>query len=266
KKHYDVAVDLQGNARSVALSLLAKAGRSTRYRPERLKRFMLVHFGKDLYSECLPVPLKYAKAVRLLRMQDDGLGLDFFVSPGAKQGLAKAAAKIGFPSEGRLIVLAPGAGRRTKRWPEEHYADLGNHFSRKGFRVALIGGKQDQKTCLAVREQMQFPAYDFSGLLSLQESAALMQKAAVAITNDTGMMHVACGLGVPVAALFGPTSRHFGFMPFRAASRVLELPLKCRPCSNHGSARCPKSHFGCMNGITAREVIRAAEDLIQERL
>ena len=264
KNDYDVVLDLQGNARSIALSLLSGAKKKARCRAERLNRFMLVHFKKDLYTECVPVPLRYAGSVRFLGLRDDGMGLDFFVSPEADEGLARVEKKMDFPGEGRLIVLAPGAGRKTKRWPAGRYAELGDHFSRTGCRIALVGGDQDREACLSVLGQMKHPAFDFSGRLSLQESAALIRKASLVVANDTGMMHVACGLGIPVAAIFGPTTRHFGFMPFRAVSAVLECSLDCRPCSYHGSERCPESHFGCMDGISVPEVIRAAENLMQE--
>jgi heptosyltransferase-2 len=76
-------------------------------------------------------------------------------------------------------------------------------------------------------------------------------------------MHMAAGLNVPVVAVFGPTTRHFGFFPFRSAAVVLEKDLPCRPCSFHGTESCPETHFNCMRSITAEEAVSAAERLLE---
>jgi heptosyltransferase-2 len=111
---------------------------------------------------------------------------------------------------------------------------------------------------------MTHPPADFSGKLSLLETAALLDRADLLVTNDTGVMHMAAALKTPVVALFGPTSGQLGFTPFRAPSIVIEKDLGCRPCSYHGSRRCPKSHFNCMRFIESEEVIDSAETLIQK--
>jgi heptosyltransferase-2 len=64
-------------------------------------------------------------------------------------------------------------------------------------------------------------------------------------------------VGTPVVALFGPTVEAFGFFPYRARSRVIQLPLACRPCSSKGSPRCPLGHHECMEAILPGEVLTA---------
>jgi heptosyltransferase-2 len=95
------------------------------------------------------------------------------------------------------------------------------------------------------------------------ETAALLERCALLVTNDTGVMHMASGLNVPVVAVFGPTTRHFGFFPFRSRAAVLENDLPCRPCSFHGTERCPETHFNCMRTITVEEAVSAAERLLK---
>jgi heptosyltransferase-2 len=62
-------------------------------------------------------------------------------------------------------------------------------------------------------------------------------------------MHMATGVGTPVVALFGPTVRQFGFFPYRSPSAVVELDLPCRPCSAHGTRRCPLGHHRCLRAM-----------------
>jgi heptosyltransferase-2 len=82
------------------------------------------------------------------------------------------------------------------------------------------------------------------------------------VSGDTGVMHMATGVGTPVVALFGPTVRQFGFFPYRARATVLERALPCRPCSAMGSARCPEGHHRCLVDLAPSDVARAVEQLV----
>ena len=70
----------------------------------------------------------------------------------------------------------------------------------------------------------------------------MLKRAAALISGDTGVMHMATGVGTPVVALFGPTVRQFGFFPYNAHASVVERNLGCRPCSSHGGDACPLGH------------------------
>ncbi len=88
-----------------------------------------------------------------------------------------------------------------------------------------------------------------AGELGLQETGAVIKRAAALVSGDTGVMHMATGVGTPVVALFGPTVRQFGFFPYNAHASVIERDLGCRPCSSHGSEECPLEHHLCMREI-----------------
>jgi heptosyltransferase-2 len=106
-----------------------------------------------------------------------------------------------------------------------------------------------------------YRAVSAAGVFSLQETGALLARARVAIAGDTGVMHMATGVGTPVVALFGPTVEQFGFFPYRAPAVVLQRDLGCRPCNAHGSAHCPLGHHRCLRDITPGEVIAAVRRL-----
>jgi heptosyltransferase-2 len=97
------------------------------------------------------------------------------------------------------------------------------------------------------------------------EAAAVIQGAATFIGNDSGLMHLAEAVGVPVIALFGPTVEAFGYYPSLGASRVVERDISCRPCSRNGSRRCPKGTQECLTAIPVEPVAEAFADLVEGR-
>lgn len=259
---YEGVVDLQSSPRSRCFASRVQANRNVRFSPERFRRFLLVHFHLDCYREEEWVPIRYLKAIESWGVEDDGRGVELFVNPDAENSLEGKLK--GLDSPGPILLLAPGAGRATKRWIPRRFGTVGNYFAQQGYQVILIGGEKDCPTGSEVGSFIPKLSADFSGRLSLQESLALIQKARILITNDTGVMHMASAVQTPVVAVFGPTTRQLGFYPFRATSKVMERDLDCRPCSYHGSQRCPKTHFRCMREIECRDVIEAAEELLNQ--
>jgi len=82
------------------------------------------------------------------------------------------------------------------------------------------------------------------------------------ISGDTGVMHMATGVGTRVVALFGPTVEPFGFFPYTKQAEVLKLDLDCRPCSAMGSERCPLGHHRCLEEIFPEQVAAAVQRLV----
>ena len=72
---------------------------------------------------------------------------------------------------------------------------------------------------------------------------------------------MAVAVSTPLVAIFGPTVEEYGFFPFRAKAKVLQRNIWCRPCSAHGTERCPLGHHRCMREIQPGDVIRALEEL-----
>ncbi len=255
---YDAVIDLQNSWRSRLLSLVSGAKTRGTVTIGRWKRFQLVRCRRDRYGEILAVPLKYLAAESVIGAQDDGKGPDLYVDPRETAAVAGRLESAGLTGGGPLIAIAPGAGRATKRWPAERFGAVAAAFIARGYGAVFIGGEADKPVCAEALKSVGGPAADLSGIFSLAGTAALIRRSGLLVTNDTGLMHMAAALAVPCVAVFGPTTRHFGFFPFRAPSAVVEKPLACRPCSYHGTDRCPKGHFRCMLDIEAGEVLSAA--------
>jgi heptosyltransferase-2 len=100
------------------------------------------------------------------------------------------------------------------------------------------------------------------GKLTLRQSAALIGRAQLLVTNDSAPLHLATAMGTPVVALFGPTVTEFGFGPLRAGDIAVGVEdLLCRPCSAHGPPRCPLGHHRCMRELTVAAVTQAIEEM-----
>jgi heptosyltransferase-2 len=104
-------------------------------------------------------------------------------------------------------------------------------------------------------------AVNACGKLTLRQSAALIKRAALLVTNDSAPLHLASAMKTPIVALFGPTITEFGFGPVRAGDVALGMELQCRPCSPHGPPQCPLGHHRCMRDLTVEAVTRAIEEL-----
>src|SRR5205814_7561523 len=99
-----------------------------------------------------------------------------------------------------------------------------------GMTAVVLGGPDDR----GLGGKLAGQAVTAAGEFSLQETGALLARARVLVSNDTGVMHMATGVGTPVVALFGPTVEQFGFFPYRARATVLQRAPDCRPCSAMG--------------------------------
>jgi heptosyltransferase-2 len=91
---------------------------------------------------------------------------------------------------------------------------------------------------------------------------ALISLLSLFITNDSGPMHIATGLGIPTLAVFGATTKELGFFPYGPRHKVIEQELPCRPCGLHGKRKCPPGHFLCMELTTVQEVRRTAQAML----
>ena len=149
-----------------------------------------------------------------------------------------------------MLALVPGAAHFTKRWPAEHWAALVDHLSPTNDLV-ILGGESERGLAQSLADRGQGNVASAAGEFSLLGSAALLRKAAAAVAGDTGLMHIATAVGTPVIALYGPGVEQFGFFPGQAAAKVRERDLYCRPCSAHGSARCPQGRRRWAQGPAA---------------
>ena len=156
-----------------------------------------------------------------------------------------------------LLALAPGARWPTKRWPVERFAAVAEALAlAQGAGVVILGGAEDAALAAALCQRLSVPVLDSTGQLSLMHTAALLQRCRLLLSNDSGLMHLATALQVPVVAIFGPTVQEFGFYPFHATSTGHQHPLGMPTLQKKRlGLRCPR---GASSLYAACDCVRGA--------
>lgn len=258
--HYTHRLDLHGSLRSGVLRLLLP-GRWHGYSKHKVARAYLVRTQENRYPPGTPpVPERYFRAAEGLDVRPDGLPPEFFLAPSALAEANAFLAAAGIQAAAGFVALAPGAAHATKRWPMEHWRALAASLGHQGRPLVLVGGPEDVRVAAEVAASAP-GAVVAAGRFGLQGTGAILARARAVVSGDTGVMHMATGVGTPVVALFGPTVEAFGFFPYRGPARVLQRDLPCRPCTTMGGPVCPLAHHDCLRGILPAAVHAALIEL-----
>jgi heptosyltransferase I len=165
-------------------------------------------------------------------------------------------------AKARLVVLAPGTNWDTKQWRVDGFAEVARHCLQKSCAVVLIGSDRERPVCDEVA-RLAPGVVNLAGETTLSELAALIRRAALCITNDSGPMHLAVALDRPVVAIFGPTDPIWAG-PYRRNSAVMRAGVPCSPCYLRRLSECPNEH-ACMQQVTAGSVIERVEALLAKQ-
>lgn len=158
-----------------------------------------------------------------------------------------------------LIVSAVGAGHERRQWPVRRYIEVFENLHEK-YRVKflLIGAEKDKPLGKIIEEKAGAWIINSIGKTTLRQMAALIEKCRLYLGNDTGPMHIASALKVPVVAIYGP-SDPISFGPWKVAHRIVRTNFSCSPCK----FECPFDDPRCMTEISPEEVIAATVEMIE---
>lgn len=151
-----------------------------------------------------------------------------------------------------VIALCPGAEYGpAKQWPAEHFAEVANQQLQQGRQVWLFGGENDRAIAAQINQLCQQRCADLTGRTTLAQAVDLLSFAKHAVTNDSGLMHVAAAVGCHVVVLYGSSSDAFT-PPLSERSDCLTLRLGCSPCFKR---ECPLGHLDCLKKLLPEMVI-----------
>jgi heptosyltransferase-2 len=158
--------------------------------------------------------------------------------------------KRGLTGQRPVVALAPGAVGPSKRWSAAAYASIAEKLAADGFAVWVLGGPAETPLAQEIAERSG--ASDLTGP-DLREAILALACAAAAVSNDSGLLHVAAALDVPTIGIFGPTSP-WHWAPLNALAAIVQADnaLSCRPCHK---PVCRFGHHRCMADISADEVL-----------
>lgn len=280
---YDLVIDMHGQVRSALFALISGARVRIGFdRPIKFSRTVSAeHDLKNVpnrgwrgaregswvaYTHRIPIPTldvhaidRYLWAAQLLGLDDGPPDLAIYFSPETTAKVQRLLEEHGIPQSTPLVVLVPGTIWETKHWPVERFAGVARQFLRDGFAVVLAGTKRDAARCRQIAAAAPGTC-DLCGKTTPADLAALIERAEVAVTNDSGSMHVAASLGKPMVSVFGPTNPvHIG--PYQRPESVVRVNLSCSPCNFRRLSQCPFDH-ACMKQVTSEMVVERVRKVL----
>ncbi len=243
KNKFDLVVDLRNSIFSWLVPARRKNPNSLRL-PSSLKHMRERHLfklsGLGLKRECAKVEAKSLS----VRLQDE-------------EYISQILKKAGIIDKDRIMVISPGARSLIKRWPKEKFTDLVNSLP-AGFKIILIGDQDDAPINQYISRNALVSVLDLTGRTSLLQTAALLKKATLLITNDSANLHLASYLNVPTVAIFGPTD-DTKYGPWSENWRVVKKEIFCRPCMK---AQCRFKTMECLHRVSVEDVLRQVREML----
>ena len=255
KEHYDYIIDLHNSLRSKILKILLRK-KSFSFKKENIRKWLMVNFKvKTIIPHIVE---RYSETLEHFNLKNDNKGLDFYYKK--RPDLFETH---NIPES--YICISLGAKHFTKKIPvkiiNEIISGLNNNF-------VLIGGKDSIEEAKAITINNSDNITDLTGIISIAESAQIIDESKFLITSDTGMMHIGAALKKEMIVLWGSTIPEFGMYPYYGNEKIDYLnsevkDLSCRPCSKIGFDKCPKKHFKCMINQDVDKIIQFSKKLLK---
>ncbi len=243
---YTYAFVLPHSWKSGLVPYLARIPRRIGYRGE--SRFGLLTDVRPLDKKALPRLVDRFVALATTR----GALVPTPPSPVLVPDVANRAAAmraLNLKTDRPVVILCPGAEfGAAKRWPPNQFAELAAMFLEDGLQVWIVGSPNDKIAADAVLNSMGGQVHkvrDLTGRTDLGTAIDVLSSASLVVSNDSGLMHAAAAVGVPVVALFGSSSP-LHTPPISPVAHIAKIDIVCSPCFKR---ECPLGHFKCMREL-----------------
>lgn len=247
ERNYQQSIVLPRSFKSALVPWFANVPLRTGYRGEM--RFGLLNDIRELDKGVLDQTVKRFVALGL----DAGMAPAEIPYPSLRSSTeqqALALQALGLDAGRPAVALMPGAEYGpAKCWPLAHFADLAGRLEKAGFATWVLGSGKDRAAGEWIASNS--PAVDLCGRTSLEQAIDLLAHCHHAVSNDSGLMHVAAAVGIPVVALYGSTSPGFT-PPLTDRASVQYLGIDCSPCFER---ECPLGHLKCLVDIRPEVVL-----------
>jgi heptosyltransferase-2 len=255
-EHYGQAIVLPRSFKAALIPFFAGIPCRTGFRGEM--RYGLLNDVRTLDKTQLPRVIDRYVALGLPR--DAALPPQDIPLPQLRidaENRARLVQQLGLDLQRPAVAFMPGAEYGpAKRWPLQHYAALARELAASGRQVWIIGSAKELTDGAAIAAAAP-EALNLCGRTRLEDAADLLSLASAAVSNDSGLMHVAAASGVPLVALYGSSSP-FYTPPLAAQARVLYRALSCSPCFKRV---CPLGDTPCLTDIEPQQVLAALHSL-----
>jgi lipopolysaccharide heptosyltransferase II len=249
-RRYDEAIVLPNAVKSVLIPFFADIPLRAGFVGEM--RYGLLNLVHKLDEKKLPLMAeRYAQlaekpgTVPALPLPETKLAID-------EANLITALARLGLSRAKPIAAFCPGAEYGpSKRWPARHFAALARKLGALGYAVWLFGSEKDNAIGEEIAVSSEGAASNLCGRTDLASAIDLLSLAEFVVSNDSGLMHVAAGVGRPVVALYGSSSPEHT-PPLARSFRIVRTGIECSPCF---ARECPLGHFKCMNELVPERVV-----------
>jgi len=252
---YDRAIILPRSAKSALIPWFARIPVRTGYRGET--RYLLINDMRPFDPDVLDQTVKRFVALGLDKTESLPATLPEPTLTVSLENQARVIRDLGVSTDRPVIAMMPGAEYGpAKCWPHEHFTALAARLDDAGYAVWVLGSKKDAMAGDNIAGGSQ--AVNLCGKTSLEDVIDLLSVCEQAVSNDSGLMHIAAASGCHVHGLYGSSSSKFT-PPLTKSRDIHEMGLECSPCF---ARECPLGHMRCLTDL---EPTRIFEKIVKKR-
>jgi len=249
---YDQAIVLPGSLKSALVPWFAGIPVRTGFTGEM--RYGLINDRRQLDKQTLPMTVQRFVALGLAQHPQQPPDIPPPQLVANADNALRVQARLGLNANRPAVAFMPGAEYGpAKQWPAHHFAQLAKDLTGRGHQIWILGSAKDRAVGDAIAQTADAPhVHNLCGQTELADVVDLLSLCTAAVSNDSGLMHVAAALGKPLVALYGSSDpKHTP--PLSPQAHVLYLGLSCSPCFER---QCPLGHTRCLHDIHPDQVLQ----------
>ncbi len=255
KRNYDQAFILPNSLKSAFVPFFAGIAKRTGFLGEMRYGFLNDYYKLD--KKFLPLMIDRFCALANSGQKESNIEYPLFTVDKVNQ--RNICAKLELDLSKPVVCLCPAAEYGpAKRWGVGSFAKLADKLQVAGYQVWLMGSPKDIEITSAIFEQSEVKnaLFDLAGKTNLIDVIDLLACSSSVVSNDSGLMHVACAVNVPVVAIYGSSSPGFT-PPLNTRAKILQHKIECSPCFER---TCKFGHYNCLAQISVDQVFNAIID------
>ena len=246
-KKYDQAIITPRSYKAALIPFFAKAKRRTGYLGEM--RYGVINDLHSLDKNSLKQTVQRYVALGLNEDVIQPANIPFPKLRIDENNLKRLLQELKLNTDKPVVAILPGAEYgEAKRWPIEYYAELATKLCGEGFQVWILGSEKDYAAAEIISKENE--AINLCGRTNLEDSIDLLSVCKSAVTNDSGLMHIAAAVDIPLVAIYGSSTPNYT-PPLTIKAKIHYLGLDCSPCFKRV---CPLGHTKCLKDISVDNV------------